>query len=65
MADYNDHCVGCGAQFMKHRIDKMFCCRACQMRNYRRAEKERLHRLELKIRRAMGRESIIMKDLFA
>jgi ferredoxin len=65
MADYVDDCAECGATFIKHRIDKQFCSRACHMRAYRRVQNERLDLLESLIDRLHEKEPKILNDLFA
>jgi hypothetical protein len=65
MQYYNGKCLECGAPFVKFRIDRQFCTDACRMRDYRRSQRKKLERLENSIRTAIGKESIVLKDLFA
>lgn len=65
MKHYNGQCLECGAPFVKFRIDKQFCTDACRMRDYRRAQKRKLERLESLIEKATGQEHRIINDLFA
>jgi len=65
MQYYNGQCLECGAPFVKFRIDKQFCTDACRMRDYRRAQRKKLERLERSIKSAMNQEQIVLKDFFS
>jgi predicted nucleic acid-binding Zn ribbon protein len=67
MKYYNGQCLECGAPFVRFRIDKQFCTDACRMRmrDYRRAQKNKLEHFENLIERATGQEPRINNDLFS
>jgi predicted nucleic acid-binding Zn ribbon protein len=65
MKHYQVDCAGCGATFVKYRIDRQFCSKACQMRAYRRAQKNKLDLLERLIDKLNWRQKPTMPDLFA
>ena len=65
MKHYQVDCVGCGAKFVKHRVDKQFCSKACQMRAYRRLQKKRLNQLESLVDRLIDNKPKMIRDLFA